>query len=58
MNEEIENYTRSIGECILILADISKWVKFNVVSEPNQADIQGMAELAARLKYAAEVTNL
>jgi len=55
MNEEIENYTRSIGQCTLVLADISKWVKFNVVSEPNQADIQEMAELAARLKYAAEV---
>lgn len=58
MNDEIENYTKSIGECVLLLSNISTWVKSNVVSEPNQADIQEMAELAARLKYAEEVTWL
>lgn len=55
MNDEIENYTKSIGECILTLGNISNWIKDSVASEPNQEQIQEMAELAARLKYAAEV---
>lgn len=54
MNE----YESLIRECLKDLLEISRKVQYNsMVEHPNQAQVQEMAELSARLKYTREAIS-